>query len=109
MREADYIVVVLRAKASQVIMTTQKYVTDLSDDCPQELWTMLQYSLHHKITYWLRTCTPAETEEMATLMDACILEAVTAATSIDFDEENLAETPPANTNEGGAKSRSKHT
>ena len=43
------------------------------------------------VTYWMRTCTPTKTEEMATLVDACIMEAVEAATCIDFDEEEITE------------------
>ena len=52
---------------------------------------MLQYSLYHRITYWLRTCTPEETEEMAELVDAAILEVVHAATGIRFDAERVCE------------------
>ena len=69
----------------------RKYVKDdLEDDYPHELWTLLQYSLHHKITYWLRTCTSEETEEMSELVDAAILEVVHAATGIRFDAEQVA-------------------
>jgi hypothetical protein len=64
---------------------------DLADDHPQELWTMLQHSLQHRVTYWLRTCTPTEKEEMALLVDACITEAVEAAISINCNQEEMVE------------------
>ncbi len=51
---------------------------------------MLQFSLKHKITYWMRTCTPKETEEMAEHVDKCILEAVESATGVDFDMDRAA-------------------
>jgi hypothetical protein len=51
---------------------------------------MMQFSLHHRITYWLRTCTPEETEEMAEYVDWCILEGVQAAIGVDFDMEAAA-------------------
>ena len=44
-READYGVATLRTKAAQVTATTRNYVADLSNDHPQEMQTMLQYSL----------------------------------------------------------------
>ncbi len=59
--EERYVQAKLRDKARQVKETTEAYVHDLGDDYPQELWTMLQFSLHHRIAYWLRTCTPTET------------------------------------------------
>ena len=46
---------------------------------------MLQVSLQHRTTYWLRTCTPEETKEMAGHVDCCIMEAVQAATGVSFD------------------------
>ena len=104
--DEDYIATALQPKASQATTTTRKYVEDLADDHPQELWTMLQYSLQHKATYWLRTCTPAETEEMAYLVDGCISEAVEATTGIDFDQEEMAEERsrlPARMKGGGVK------
>jgi hypothetical protein len=51
---------------------------------------MLQFSLQHRITYWLRTCTPEETEEMAKHVDWCIMEAVQAATRVDSDMKSAA-------------------
>ena len=54
----------------------------------------------------MRTCNPTETEEMAYLVDACVLEAVEAATSIDFDQEEMAEERlrlPARMKGGGIK------
>ena len=65
--------------------TTRQYVEDLKGKCPQKLWTMLQFSMQHKITYWLRTCTPEETEEIAEHADKCIMEAVEVATGVEFD------------------------
>jgi hypothetical protein len=58
------------------------------------------------VTYQPRTCTLAETEEMAYLVDACILEAVKAARGIDFDQEEMAEERlrlPARMKRGGIK------
>jgi hypothetical protein len=104
--DTDYIASVLQTKASQVTTTTRKYVENLAHDHPQELWTMLQYSLQHRVAYWLKICTPAETEEMAYLVDTCISEAVEAATSIDFDQEEMAEERlrlPARIKGGGIK------
>ena len=46
-----YVEAVLWKKAKEVVEVARKYVDDLEDDYPQELWTLLQYSLHHKITY----------------------------------------------------------
>jgi len=51
---------------------------------------MLQFSLQHRITYWLRTCTPEETEQMAEYVDSCIMEVVQAATGVAFDNEDTA-------------------
>jgi len=51
---------------------------------------MVQFSLQHRNTYWLRTCTPEETEQMAYYVDCCIMEAVHAATGVDFDNEDAA-------------------
>jgi len=82
---SSYVEALLRQKASEVEQNTRQYVEDLEEKYPQELWTMMQFSLQHKITYWLRTCTPEETEEMAKCVDDCILEAVEAATGMDFD------------------------
>ena len=78
--ELRYVEAVLGNKTNEVAKVARKYAEDLEDDNPHELWTLLQYYLHHRITYWLRTCTPEETEEMADLVDAAILEVVHAAT-----------------------------
>ena len=51
---------------------------------------MLQFSLQHRITYWLRTCTPEETEQITYYVDCCIMEAVQAVTGVDFDSEDTA-------------------
>ncbi len=66
----------LREKAEQVRQTTEAYVQVMGEEYPQELWTMLQFSLQHRLTYWLRTCTQEKTEEMTETVDLCILEAV---------------------------------
>ena len=49
--EDKYIQAKLRDKAGQMQETTKAYVKDLGDEYPQELWTMLQFSLQHRITY----------------------------------------------------------
>jgi hypothetical protein len=69
MGEEKFVEVKLKEKAVRVEKTTETYVRDLGDDYPQELWTMLQFSLQHRITFWLRTCTPTETTEMARHVD----------------------------------------
>ena len=69
---------------------TVAYVRDLGDKYPQELWTMLQFSLQHRITYWLWTCTPSETAKMARHVDCCIMEAVQSATGVNFETEMMA-------------------
>ena len=71
-----YVQAKLRDKAGQVRETTEAYVRDLGDEYPHELWTMSQFSLHHRITYGLRACTPEEIMEMARHVDYCIMEAV---------------------------------
>ena len=81
---------VLRNKAREVVGVARKYVEDLEEEYLQELWTLLQYSLQHKITYWLTTCTPEETEEMAESVDAAILNVCHAATCIRFNVEPVA-------------------
>jgi hypothetical protein len=86
-REERYVVAVLREKAQKVESTTRRYVEDMEEQYPQELWTMLQFSLQHRVTYWLRTCTPEETEEMATHVDCYIMEAVHVATGMELDTE----------------------
>jgi hypothetical protein len=83
--DPEYTTTVLKTKATQMRTTTRNYVADMADDHPQELWTMLQYSLQHKTTYWLRTCTTSETEEKASLVDSCILEALKVSTCIDYE------------------------
>ncbi len=67
---------------------------------------MLQFSMQHRITYWLRTCTPEETEQMAEYVDSCMMEAVQAATGVDFDNEETARVRlriPARMKGGGIK------
>ena len=80
----------LREKARKVESTTRRYMSDLEEKYPPELWTMMQFSLQHRVTYSLRTCTPEETEEMAAHVDCCIIEALQAATGVDFDTEDAA-------------------
>ena len=46
-----YVEARLREKALQVKQTAEAYVEDLVDDYPQELWTMLQFSFQHRVTY----------------------------------------------------------
>ena len=43
--EERYVRAKLRDRARQVAETTEAYVRDLGDEYPQELWTMLQFSL----------------------------------------------------------------
>ena len=52
--EPEYLEVVLRDKAPEATRVIRVYVEDLEDENPQELWTVLRYSLHHMINYWLR-------------------------------------------------------
>jgi hypothetical protein len=68
---------------------------------------MLKISVQHRITYWLRTCTPEETHEMAEHVNWCIMEAVYATTRVDFDTEDAAREKlsiPARMKGGGIKS-----
>ncbi len=54
----------------------------------------------------MRTCTPAETEERAHHVDCCIMEAVYAATGVNFDTEVMAKERlrlPARMKGGGIK------
>jgi hypothetical protein len=85
-----FVAVKSRDKAMQVNKTTEAYVRDLGDTYSHELWTMLHFSLQHRITYWLRTCTLEETTKMAGHVDYNIMEAVHAATGVDFDTEVVA-------------------
>ena len=104
--ENRYVEAILRQKAREVEQHTKQCAEDLEDKYPQELWTMLQLSLQHKITYWLRTCTPEETKEMAERVDNCIMEAVEAATRVDFDMDKAAQEGlrlPARRKGGGIK------
>ncbi len=85
-----YVKVRLREKAKQVQQTTEAYVHSLGDEFPQELWTMLQFSLQHRVTYLLRSCTPKETKEMAAKVDCYTMEAVQVATSVSFETKEMA-------------------
>ncbi len=67
---------------------------------------MLQFSMRHRVAYWLRTCTPEETKEMAKTVDHCIMEAVQVATGVKFETEDLARARlrlPARMKGGGIK------
>jgi hypothetical protein len=55
--EERYVTTVLREKARQVGKVTRHYVEEIEEEIPQELWTLLQFSSQHRITYRLRTCT----------------------------------------------------
>jgi hypothetical protein len=88
--EHVHVEAVSRDKAPEVARVARAYVDDLEDEYPHELWTRLQYSLQHIITYWLRTCTLEEMEEMSEIMDAAILKFIHAATRIRFDAEQVA-------------------
>ncbi len=48
--EEKYVKARLREKAKQVQRTTEAYVDDMGEEYPHELWTMLQFSLQHKVT-----------------------------------------------------------
>jgi hypothetical protein len=62
---------------------------DPGDEYPQDLWTMLPFSLQYRVTYWLRTCTPQETEEVTATVDCCIMEAVQVVTGVNFDTKDM--------------------
>jgi hypothetical protein len=49
--EERYVATVLWEKARKVENTTRRYVEDLEEQYPQELWAMLQFSLQHWVTY----------------------------------------------------------
>ena len=49
--EIRYVAALLRDKAQQVRPVTRQYVEDLEEEYPQEQWTMLQFSLQHRIPY----------------------------------------------------------
>jgi len=48
---------------------------------------MLQFSLQHRVTYRLRTCTPEETQQIPDHVVCYVMEAVQADTGEDFDGE----------------------
>jgi len=85
--ENRYVEAILRQKARKIEQNTRQYVEDLEEKYPHEMWTMLQFSLQHKIAYWLHTYTPEETEEMAKRVDDCILEVVEAAARVEFETD----------------------
>ncbi len=49
--EPKYVEEILRNKAKEVAKVTMNYVNDLEEEYPQELWTMLHYSLQHRVVY----------------------------------------------------------
>jgi hypothetical protein len=51
MGEEKYVESILRKKAKHVEKVTERYVENLGEEYPQELWTMLQFSMQHIITY----------------------------------------------------------
>ena len=85
--EPRYVEEILRNKAIEVAKVTMDYVSDLEEEYPHELWTMLHYSLQQRVTYWLRTCPPDETKKMAEIMDAAIID---AAIGIDVNADDVA-------------------
>ncbi len=87
--EEKYVKARLREKARQVQRTTEAYIDDVGEEYPQELWTMLHFSLQHRVTYLMRTCTPEKTEEMAAMVDCNIMKAVQAATGVSFESEEM--------------------
>jgi hypothetical protein len=104
--EDGYVAHVLKNKAEKVRQLAREYTTDLEEENPHKLWTMLQLSLHHRVTYWLRTCTPEETEEMARMVDGAIMEGAQAATIIYFEQTDAAKDKsrvPARIKGGGIK------
>jgi len=60
---------------------------------------MLQFSLQHRITYWLRTCTPSETIEMARHVDCCIMETNTVGNMRELRDRDDGEGETKVTNE----------
>ena len=104
--EPKFVEAVLAEKAMQVDELSAMYVESLADEYPQELWSMIYYSLQHKITYWLRNMTPDETAQLAEAVDASVLRAVQAATAAEFLGDNVAQTRlqlPARCKGGGVK------
>jgi hypothetical protein len=83
--EPAYVEAVLRNEAHEVADVAREYIDDPEEEYPPELWTLPEYSPQHNIIYWLRTCTPEETEEMAELVDAAISKLAHAATGIKFN------------------------
>jgi hypothetical protein len=49
--EPDYVPEMLEDKAHETHRVINTYASDLADNHAQELWTILQYSLYHMITY----------------------------------------------------------
>jgi hypothetical protein len=69
---------------------------------------MLQYPLQHKVSYWLRTCIPDKTMQMAELVDECVWEATKATTRVEFMRDSAAMVKlklPARLEGGGIKSQ----
>ena len=104
--EVGFIAEILKDKAHDVCRVIYDSTTDLQDEHPLEPWTMLQYSLHHKVTYWLRTSAPDETKYMAEMVEGALLEAAERAIRIDFGSEEMARRRlhiPARLKGGGIK------
>ena len=49
--EERYVTSALREKARHVGKVARQYIEDIEEKYPQEPWTMLLFSLHHRITY----------------------------------------------------------
>jgi hypothetical protein len=88
--EPEFVAEVLKDKAHEVCGVIHNYSADLQDGHPQEMWTMLQYSLQHRVTYWLQTSTPEGIKEMAELVQGALLEAAKRTTWVGFGSEALA-------------------
>ena len=104
--EPRFVEAVLAEKAKQVDDVATLYVETLGDEYAQELWSMIYYSLQHKITYWLRNMTPDETAQLAEAVDSSVLRAVQAATAAEIQGDNVAQTRlqlPARSKGGGIK------
>jgi hypothetical protein len=48
--EPEYEETVLKNKSRELARVARKYIEDLEEEYPQNLWTLLQYSLQHMIT-----------------------------------------------------------
>jgi hypothetical protein len=88
--DPEFVTEVIKDKAHKVCRVINDYATDLEEDHPQEMRTMLHYSLQHKITYWVRISTPEESEEMAEMVEGRLLKAAERATGVNLGTDKLA-------------------